>query len=149
MNTSIARPFEGAVDAGQAQHRVGAARRLEQHGVLGELADLGAHPVAQLDADLDVAGLVPAWRAMSSLSANGTASGRGRVAAGRAGLEVVARAAGALERLDLADEDAVHQRPRRRRWRRGRDGVRRLLLRGLLGVDVERPCAGRPSARAS
>ena len=44
------------------------------------------------------------WRAMSSLSANGASSPPSPV------VEVPARAAGALERLDLADEDAVHQR---------------------------------------
>ena len=38
--------FEGPVDAGEAQHRIGVAGRLEQERVLGELTELGAHPVA-------------------------------------------------------------------------------------------------------
>ena len=48
----------------------------------------------------------------------------------------MARAPGALERLDLADEDAVHQGRGPRRWRPCRDGVRRLLLR-VCGPAVE------------
>ena len=52
--------FERAVDAGEPQDRVGGAGRLVEERGLGELADLGAHPVAELHGDLDVAGLVPA-----------------------------------------------------------------------------------------
>ena len=52
--------FEGAVDAGQPEHRVGVAGGLEQRDGLAVLADLGPHVVAELHRDLDVAGLVPA-----------------------------------------------------------------------------------------
>ena len=52
--------FERPVDAGEAQHRIGVARGLEQQDLLGELADLGAHVLAELDRDLAVASLVPA-----------------------------------------------------------------------------------------
>ena len=71
--------------------------------LLGELADLGAHVVAELAGDLDVAGLVPALPGHVELQRER------RLLAAVAGVEVPARAAGALEGLDLADEDAVHQ----------------------------------------
>ena len=52
--------LERPVHAGEAQHGVGVAGGLVEERRLGELADLGAHPVAELDGDLAVAGLVPA-----------------------------------------------------------------------------------------
>ena len=90
--------FEGAVHAGETEHRVGVARGLEQRDGLGVLADVGAHVVAELDRDLDVASLVPALAGHVELQRE------------RDLVEVVVErgAAGALERLDLADEDAVH-----------------------------------------
>ena len=60
--------------------------------------DVGAHVVAELDRDLDVTSLVPALPSHVELQRE------------RDLVEVVVErgAAGALERLDLADEDAVH-----------------------------------------
>ena len=52
--------LEGPVHAGQPEHRVGVAGGLEERDGLAVLADLGAHVVAELHRDLDVAGLVPA-----------------------------------------------------------------------------------------
>ena len=101
--------FEGPVHAGEAQHRVGVARRLVEQRLLGELADLGAHVLGELHRDLDVAGLVPALPGHVELQLER------RLVAAVAGVEVPAGAAGALERLDLADEDAVHQLRGRRR----------------------------------
>ena len=95
--------LEGPVHAGEAQHGIGVAGRLEQQRLLGELADLGAHVLGELDRDLDVAGLVPA------LAGHVELHGEGHVVAAGAGVEVVAGATGALERLDLAHEDAVHE----------------------------------------
>ena len=59
--------------------------------------------LGELAGDLDVAGLVPALAGHVELQRER------RLLAAVAGVEVPARAAGALERLDLADEDAVHQ----------------------------------------
>ena len=100
-------PFEGAVHAGEAQHGIGVAGGLVEEGALAELAELGAHVAAELDADLAVAGLVPALAGHVELELEGHLGDALAVAA--ADLEVPARAAGALEGLDLADEDAVHQ----------------------------------------
>ena len=97
--------LERTVDAGEPQDRIVRAGRLEQHGVLGELAELGAHPVGQLDADLHVPRLVPRLAGHVELELE-----RDRVVGAVAGGEVVGRASGALERLDLADHDPVHQR---------------------------------------
>ena len=98
--------LERTVDAGEPQHRIVRAGRLEQHGVLGELAEFGAHPVGQLDADLHVPGLVPRLAGHVELELE-----RDRVVGAVAGGEVVGGAPGTLERLDLADHDPVHQRP--------------------------------------
>ena len=92
--------FERAVHAAQAQHRVGVARGGEQERRLGVLADLGAHVVAELHGDLAVTGLVPALARHVELELE-----RRTVV-----VEVVTRATGTFERLDLTDEDAVHQR---------------------------------------
>ena len=54
--------FERPVDPGESQDRIVRAGRFEEHGVLGEFAEFGAHPVGQLGADLDVARLVEAGR---------------------------------------------------------------------------------------
>ena len=109
--------LERPVHAGEAQDRVGVAGRLVEEGRLGELADLGAHPVAELHRDLAVAGLVPALAGHVELELER------RLVGAVAGLEVPARATGALERLDLAHEDAVHQRRGRRRARRAGPGL--------------------------
>ena len=95
--------FERAVHAGEAQHGIGVARCLVQQRLLAELADLRAHVVAELAADLDVASFVPALPGHVELQRER------RFVAAVAGVEVPARPAGAFERLDLADEDAVHQ----------------------------------------
>src|SRR4029079_5190424 len=81
------------------QDRVRGARGLEQEGGLGELTDLGAHPVAELHGDLDVASLIPALPGHVQLE------GERRFVV----VEVEGGATGALERLDLTGEDAVHQ----------------------------------------
>jgi hypothetical protein len=91
-------PLEGSVHPGETEHRIGVARRLEQGDGLGVLADLGAHVITEHQADLDVAGLVPALAGHVELH-------RERRLVGRV---VVRGAPGALECLDLADEDAVH-----------------------------------------
>ena len=52
--------FERAIHPGEAQHWVGTAGSFEEHGVFGVATDLAAHPITELDADLHVAGLVPA-----------------------------------------------------------------------------------------
>ena len=67
----------------------------------------GAHPVGELAADLDVAGLVPALAGHVELQLE--RDGVGRLLGDLADREVPARPAGALEGLDLAHEDAVHQ----------------------------------------
>ncbi len=90
--------LECTVHAGETEHRVGVAGSLEQRDGLGVLADLGAHVVAELDRDLDVAGFVPALPSHVELQREGDL----------VEVVVVGRAAGALEGLDLADEDAVH-----------------------------------------
>ena len=95
--------FEGAVHAGEAQDGIGVARRFVEQHLLAELADLRAHVLAELAADLDVTGFVPALPSHVELQRER------RFLAAVAGVEVPARAAGAFERLDLADEDAVHQ----------------------------------------
>src|SRR5207302_6494709 len=79
----------------------------------GELADLCAHPVTELHRDLAVTGLVPALPGHVELQLEGNL-----VAAG-AHVVVPARATSALQRLQLAHEDAVHQvaGPLRRVWR--------------------------------
>ncbi len=92
--------FERTVHAAEAQDRVGVARRLVEERRLAVLADLGAHVVAELHRDLAVAGLVPALAGHVELELE-----RRFVV-----VEVEAGAARALERLDLTDEDAVHQR---------------------------------------
>ena len=103
--------LECPVDAGEAQDRIRVAGGLVQQRLLGELADLGTHVLAELDADLDVARLVPALPGHVELQPER------RLVACLTEIEVEARAAGALERLDLADEDAVHQARGRCRWR--------------------------------
>ena len=95
--------LERPVHAGEAQDRVLVARRFEQQRLLGELAELGAHVIGELHRDLDVASLVPALPGHVELELERD------LALAAAGLEVPTRAPGALERLDLADEDAVHQ----------------------------------------
>ena len=90
--------LERTVDAGETEHRVGVACGFEQRHGLAELADLGAHVIAEPQADLDVTGLVPALAGHVELH-------RERCLVGGV---VERRAAGSLERLDLADEDAVH-----------------------------------------
>ena len=91
-------PLETAIDAGHAQHRILDARGLVEEGVLGELAERAADVVDQLLVDLDVARLVPALARHVHLEFPG-----------RVG-EVPERAARGLERLQLADEDAVELR---------------------------------------
>ena len=93
-------PFEGAIDSAQTQHRVGVARSREEKGRFGVFADLAPHMVAELHRDLTVARLVPALACHVELQ-------RERCVVE---VEVVARATGAFECLDLADEDAMHQR---------------------------------------
>jgi hypothetical protein len=97
--------LERPVDTGEPQHGVGVARRLVEERGLAELTDLGAHVLAELHRDLAVAGLVPALAGHVELEGEGRTVG--------AGLEVPTGAAGALEGLDLADEDAVHEAPGR------------------------------------
>jgi hypothetical protein len=99
--------LEGAVDAGEAQHGVGVAGGFVEERRLAVLADAGAHPLAQLDRDLAVAGFVPALAGHVELQLE--RHGVGLLLGDLAHREVPARATGALERLDLADEDAVHQ----------------------------------------
>ena len=95
--------FERPVHAGQAEHRIGMARRFEQRDALGVLADLTAHVLAELEGDLAVASLVPALAGHVELHREGDR------AIGAVARFVVERGApGAFERLDLADEDAVH-----------------------------------------
>ena len=107
--------LERPVDTGQTKDGVGVAGGLEQQGLLGELADLGAHVLGELHRDLHVAGLVPALAGHVELELE-----RDRIALGADG-EVPAGATGALERLDLAHEDAVHQ---------AAGGIRRLVAVG-------------------
>src|SRR3546814_12110027 len=57
-------PLERTVHPGEPQDRIRVAGRLVEEGVLGELADVGAHVVAELDGDLAVASLVPALAAL-------------------------------------------------------------------------------------
>src|SRR5690606_6646285 len=85
---------------------------------------LGAHVVAELDGDLAVAGLVPALAGHVELQLEGHLGHALAVAATH--LEVPAGAAGALERLDLAHEDAVHE---------GAGGVGRV---GAVGGEPSR-----------
>ena len=99
---------------------------------------------------------------MSSLSSNGTEVSSSLLATPHrstgADLEVPARAAGALERLDLADEDAVHQGAGRHRGRRGDRGVSRppppfrrspvvrgSAMRSLMGTRMNRSSRARSS----
>ena len=137
--------LEGAVDTGEPQDRIVRAGRLEQDGVLRELSEFGAHPGGQLDADLHVPRLVPRLARHVELEFEGD-----RVVGAVAAREVVRRAPGALEGLDLADHDPVHQRaggvgcvgpigrePRRRGaalGRRSRAARRRVLDARLAGV---------------
>src|SRR5262249_47312808 len=97
--------LERAVDTGQPQDGIRIAGGLVEQGLLGELADLRTHVLTELDADLDVPSLVPALPGHVELEAEW------RLVASLAEIEVEARTPGALERLDLADEDAVHQSP--------------------------------------
>jgi len=97
LKTSDGEALEGAVDAGQPEDRVGVAGRLVEEGRLGELADLGPHPLAELDRDLGVAASSQHWRAMSSLRANGASSSSKSHTSARP-----------FQGLYLADEDAVH-----------------------------------------
>ena len=92
--------FESAVHASETQHRIGAARRFEQHGVLGVLADLAAHPIAELHADFYVTSFVPTLAGHVELQRKRSLG---------AGFEIPAGAPGAFERLDLAHKNAVHQ----------------------------------------
>jgi len=96
--------LERSVHAGKAEHRIVRACSFEQHGVLLELPDLGAHPVGQLGADLDVARFVPRLAGHVELQLE-----RDRALRPVACVEVVGGATGTLECLDLADHDAVHQ----------------------------------------
>ena len=94
--------FQRAIDTSETKHGIGVAGSLEQGDGLAELADVGAHVVAEEQADLDVASFVPALARHVQLQ-------RER----RLGGGVVERsAAGAFHGLDLADEDAVHLPPR-------------------------------------
>ena len=70
-----------------------------------------------LHRDLAVAGLVPALAGHVELQLER------RLVVAVPVVEVAARAAGAFERLDLADEDAVHQRAGAHRARRGGRGI--------------------------
>src|ERR1700694_2083812 len=78
------------------------ARGFEQRHRLRVFADLDTHVVTELHADLDVSGLVPAL------------AGHVEVHRERHAIGVVVKrgAPGALKRLDLAHEDAVHLTPR-------------------------------------
>ena len=98
--------LEGAVHTTQPEDRVLVAGGLEQHHLLAELADLRAHVLGELHRDLDVTGLVPALARHVELQLER------RLVATAARVEVPARAARALEGLDLAHEDAVHEAPR-------------------------------------
>ena len=92
------------VDAGQAEDGIRVAGGLVEQRLLGELADGRPHVLRQLAGDLDVASLVPALPRHVELE------GQGGVLPPVARLEVPAGATGTLERLDLAHEDAVHER---------------------------------------
>ncbi|HEV7761348.1 MAG TPA: hypothetical protein VGO78_20225, partial [Acidimicrobiales bacterium] len=91
--------LERAVDAGEPHDRVVGAGGLVEERLLGELADLRTHPVAELHRDLAVAGLVPALARHVELQRER------RLLV----VEVEGGATRALERLDLTGEDAVHQ----------------------------------------
>ena len=85
-------------DTGETEDRVAVARRFEQRHGLAPLADLAAHVVAELHADLDVASLVPALPSHVELHRK-----RGLFRG-----VVECRSTRTLQCLDLADEDAVH-----------------------------------------
>src|SRR5262249_462424 len=92
-------PLGAAVPAVRAQQRSPGARGLVEDRRLADLADLGAHVLGELDRDLAVARLVPRLTGHVELELE-----RHVLV-----VEVEGRAAGALERLELAHEDAVHQ----------------------------------------
>src|SRR5205085_9697378 len=91
--------LERPVHAAQPQDRVRRAGRLVEERRLGVLADLGAHPVAELHRDLDVTALVPALPRHVELERER------RLLV----VEVEGGATRALARLDLTGDDAVHQ----------------------------------------
>ena len=115
--------LEGAVHAGEAQHRVGVAGRLVEEGVLGELADLGAHPVAELDGDLAVAGLVPALAGHVELELER------RLVAAVAGRRSPSRCARRPRGPGSRPRRCRASGPGRRRARPGRSGVSRAWAR--------------------
>ena len=114
------------------------ARRLEQRDRLAELADLGAHVIAEHQADLDVASLVPALSGHVELHRQRSLGGR----------VVERRAARTLERLDLADEDAVHLAtgPIARLARRR---IQPAILTEVVGPFVGEALLGRDAIEAS
>ena len=114
--------LECPVDTGETKDRVGVARRFIQQGVLGEFAQFGAHVIGQHHRNFAVARLVP------TLTSHVELQFEWHFALAGTDLEIKARSASTLQRLDFAGEDAMHQRPGTigsRTERRGELGSRR------------------------
>ena len=123
--------LECPVHAGEAEHRVGMAGGLEQGNGFAELTDVGAHVVAEFQTDLHMAGFIPALAGHVELHGERCFVGG-----------VVERsAASALERLDLAHEDAVHL-PTGAVGAFGTRRVHATLFAATVGALVGEPVGG-------